>query len=323
MQTLSRRGVLAGATTLALAPLPADAQGDAVHIVFPFAAGGSGDAVVRIIAEELQKGLGRPVVVENKAGAGGRIGALAMKNTAPNGTTLLFAGTSHVAIQPHLYANLGYDPLQDFMPISQSVAFDLGFAVSGKVPVGAMPELVAWLKAHPEQASYGSPGAGSLPFFVGAEFARLVRQKLSHVAYRGTSAALPDLLSGRLALYVAGAGEFVEQHTSKGVRVVGVVAETRSSLYPDVPTLKESGIDLVAQSWFAFYAPAGTPAEIAGRLEQHTMAAVQAPHVRTRIRALGYEPIGGSADALRTLQAAEFERWGAIIRASGFKVDAQ
>src|SRR5262245_1365300 len=120
MQT-SRRDVLAGVTALCLAPVRAVGQDDTVKVVFPFAAGGTGDAVVRLIAEQLQKELGSPVIVENKAGAGGRIGALAVRKAPPNGTTILFAGVSHVAIQPHLYANLGYDPLTDFVPISHAV----------------------------------------------------------------------------------------------------------------------------------------------------------------------------------------------------------
>lgn len=322
MQT-SRRDLLAGAAALVLGPVRAVAQDDTVRIVFPFAAGGTGDAVVRLIAEQLQKELGSPVIVENKGGAGGRIGALAVKKAAPNGATLLFAGMSMVAIQPHIYANLGYDPLADFVPISQSVKFDLGLTVSSKLPVRSLPELLTWLKAHPEQASYGSPGAGSLPFFVGAEFSRIVGQKLNHVAYRGTAAALPDLLSGRIPFYIAGAAEFVEQHRGGGLRVLAIAATSRSQLLPEVPTLRESGIDLAATAWFAFYAPAGTSAQVAGRLEQRIVAAMQAPQVRNKILALGYEPIGTTSDALRTLQQAEFERWGEIVRASGFKADAE
>ncbi len=323
MHTLSRRGVLAGAAALALSSGSAIAQDDTVKIVFPFAAGGTGDAVVRLIAGELQKGLGVPVIVENKGGAGGRIGALAVKKAAPNGTTLLFAGMSQFTIQPHIYANLGFDPLADFIPISQSVKFDLGLAVSGKLPVRSIPELLAWLKAHPEQASYGSPGAGSLPFFVGAEFSRIIGQNLNHVAYRGTPAALPDLLSGRIPFYIAGAAELAEQHKSGGLRVLAIAATSRSELLPDLPTLKESGIDLAATAWFGFYAPAGTPADIVGRLEQQIIAATQAPQVRAKLLALGYEPIGTTSEALRTLQNAEFERWGAVVRASGFKAEAE
>lgn len=323
MQRISRRGLLAGATAFALVPVAGRAQSDTMRIVFPFAAGGSGDAVIRLIAEQLQKSLGAPVIVENKPGAGGRVGALAVRHGAPTGATLLFAGLSQVALQPHIYANLGFDPLVDFVPISQSVTFDLGFAVSSKLPVRSIPELVAWLKAHPDQAAYGSPGAGSLPFFIGAEFSRSIGERLSHVAYRGTPAALPDLLSGRLPLYVAGAGEFAEHHRSGGLRVLATAGASRSRLFPDVPTLKESGIDLAAISWFAFYAPAGTPREMIRRLEQAIITATRAPQIREKILALGYEPIGSTSDALATLQKVEFERWGAIIRASGFKAEDQ
>lgn len=330
MQTPSRRGVLAGLTALVLAPAlppilkpsPALAQDHPVKIVFPFAAGGTGDALARLIAQQLQGRLGVPVVVENKTGAGGRIGAQAVKGSAPDGATLLFTGVSQFAIQPHLYANLGFNPLTDFVPISQAVTFDIGIAVSGKLPVRSIADLLAWLTAHPEQASYGSPGAGSLPFFVGAEVARLMGHKLTHVPYRGTAAALPDLLSGRLPLYVAGAGELVEHHRTGGLCVLAVSA-SRTELLPEVPTLRESGIDFAATSWFGFYAPSGTPADVLEHLEHHIIAATQVRAVRARIVALGYEPVGGSSTALRALQAAEFERWGAIVRASGFKAETE
>ena len=320
MQTVSRREVLAGAVALVFRPVRSHAEDDTIRIVFSYAAGGTGDAVVRIIAEQLQKNLGSPVIVENKGGAGGRIGALAVKKSAPNGTTLLFAGMSQIVIQPHIY-DLGYDPLTDLVPISQSVTFDLGFAVSSKIPVRTIPDLLAWLKAHPEQASYGTPGAGSLPYFVGAEFSRIIGQRLSHIAYRGTSAALPDLLAGRIPFYIAGASEFVEHHRNGGVRVLAIAAASRSALLPDVPTLRESGIDIPAPSWFGFYAPAGTRADIVERLERQIVAATRDPQVRARILALGYDPIGTTSDALKTLQKAEFERWATVVRASGFKAD--
>jgi tripartite-type tricarboxylate transporter receptor subunit TctC len=323
MHTLSRRSLLAGFSALSLSPTCALAQDHTIKIVYPFTAGGTGDAVARLIAEHLQDRLGVPVIVENKVGAGGRIAAQAVKKAAPNGTTLLFAAASQLTIQPHLYANLGYDPFADFVPVSQAVKFDLGFAVSSKLPVKSIPELVAWLKAHPEQASYGSPGAGTLPYFVGVEFAQIIGAKLSHVAYRGTAAALPDLLAGRIPFYIAAAAELAEQHKAGGLRILAIAADTRSELMTDIPTLKESGIDLNAIGWFAFYAPSGTPPDIIERLEKAVIAATQAPQRRAKILAMGYEPTGTTSDALRIAQRAEYERWEAIVRTSGFKPEGE
>ncbi len=323
MQTISRRGVLAGLAALALSSGCAVAQDHTIKIVYPFAAGGTGDAVVRLVAEHLQNSLGVPVIVENKVGAGGRLGAQAVKNALPDGTTLLFAVAAQFTLQPHLYANLGYDPFADFVPLSQAVKFDLGFAVSSTLAVRSIPELVAWFKAHPEQATYGSPGTGTTAFFAGMEFSRIVGQNLSHVAYRGTAAALPDLLAGRIPLYVAGAAELAEQHKRGGLRILAIAASSRSALMPDIPTLKESGIDLDAAAWFAFYAPAGTPRDVVERLEKEIIAATRAPQVRTKILAMGYEPTGTTSEALRVTQRAEFDRWGMIVRASGFKVESE
>lgn len=323
MQTISRRGVLAGFAALALSSACAIAQDHTIKIIYPFAAGGTGDAVARLIAEHLQSGLAVPVIVENKVGAGGRIGAQAVKQAGPDGATLLFAVAAQFTIQPHLYANLGYDPFADFVPISQAVRFDLGFAVSSTLAVRSIPELVAWLKAHPEHATYGSPGTGTTAFFAGTEFSRIVGQKLSHVAYRGTVAALPDLMAGRIPLYIAGAAELAEQHKSGGLRILAIAASSRSTLMPDIPTLKESGIDLDAPTWFAFYAPAGTPREIVERLENKIIEATRAPQVRTKILAMGYEPTGTTSEALRIAQRAEFDGWGMIVRASGFKVESE
>jgi tripartite-type tricarboxylate transporter receptor subunit TctC len=323
MCSLSRRSVLVGLAALAFSTTCAIAQGGTVKIVYPFAAGGTGDSVARLLAEHLQANLGVPVIVENKVGASGRIGALAVKKAPPNGTTLLFAAGGQLTIQPHLYPNLGYDPFTDFVPISQSVKFDLGFAVSDKLPVRSIAELVAWLKAHPGEATYGSPGAGTIPFFAGTEFSRMIGQSLSHVAYRGSAAALPDLLSGRIPFYIAGAAELAEQHKSGGLRILAIAASSRSEIMPDIPTLRESGFNLDASSWYAFYTPAGTPQAIVELLEKEIITTTRVPQVRTRILAMGFEPTGTTSEALAITQRTEFERWGTIVRASGFKAETE
>ena len=175
MHTVSRRAALAGLAFFALWPGPAGAQEQTLKIVFPFAAGSSTDAVARMLADHMQKSLGRAVIVENRPGAGGRIGLRAVKEAAPDGATLLFAPGGLFTILPHVYPNLGYDPLVDLLPITQVVRNDLALAVSGKLPVRSLPELVAWLKANPEQATFGSPGAGGAPHFLGVELGRLAK----------------------------------------------------------------------------------------------------------------------------------------------------
>jgi tripartite-type tricarboxylate transporter receptor subunit TctC len=321
MQTLSRRAVLAGTAALAFSSRPGTAQDQTLKIVFPFSAGASADAVARLIAEHLQKTLGRPVIVENKVGAGGRIGAQAVKDAPPNGATLLFASGAQFTLQPHVFPTLGYDPFDDFLPISQVVKFDLALAVSSQLSVHSINELVAWFKANPAHAVYGSPGAGTSAHFAASEFGRAFGLDLRHVAYRGTPTALPDLLTGRVPMYMASSAELLEQHKSGGIRILAIAEAMRSPILPEIPTLKESGVDVDAPGWFAFYAPARTPGETIDTLAKAIVAATRAPETRAKIAALGFQPTGTTPEELKQLQRAQFERWGPIVTTSGIKAE--
>jgi tripartite-type tricarboxylate transporter receptor subunit TctC len=318
MQTHSRRAVLTGIATLLASAGVGFAQDQALKIVYPFSAGGAADGIARLIAEHLRSSLGRAVIVENILGAGGRLAARAVKNGPPNGTILLFASFSQMTLQPHIYHDLGYDPFSDFVPISQTVRSEIAFAVSSQIPAHSIKEAIAWLKANPSQAHYGSPGIGTGPHFAGIEFGRLVGLDLRHVPYRGTPAALPDVLAGRIPLYIALAAELIEQHKSGAIRILATADATRSPFLPDVPTLNEAGIDIRAPGWFAFYAPAQTRGDIVEQLEKEIVAATRAPDTRTRIVTMGFQPTGTTSVELRNIQRTEFERWGSIVKASGF-----
>ena len=318
MSTLSRRAILAGLASTVVARHSRAAE-QTLKIVYPFSAGSSGDAVARLFAEHLQKALGRAVIVDNKVGAGGRIGALAVKDAPPDGAMLLFAGSSQFTLQPHLFPDLGYDPAVDFAAVSQVVKFDLALAISGQVPVRSVRELVAWLKANPDKAVYGSPGAGTIPHFVGIEFGRLSGVDLRHAPYRGTPAALPDLLSGRIAVYIASTAELTELHKSGSIRILATTGSSRSAVLPDIPTLKENGIDVDAPAWFAFFAPARTPVEIIERLHKEITTVAHLPEVHAKIMTIGFEPTATTPAELREMQRVELERWGPIVKASGYK----
>jgi tripartite-type tricarboxylate transporter receptor subunit TctC len=321
MSTLSRRVALVGFAALSVLPVPARSQEHALKIVYPYPAGGSGDAIVRMVADYLQKSLGRPVVVENKTGAGGRIGAQAVKDAPPDGATLLFAAAAQFTLQPHVLANLGYDPLADFVPISRIVKFDQALVVNGQVPARSIKELAAWLKTNPDKAAFGSPGAGTGAHFAALEFGRTFGVPVRHVPYRGTPAALPDLLAGRLPIYVASAAELIEHHKSGGIRILATAGAVRSPMLADVPTLKESGVDIQAPGWFAFYAPAKIPAAMKERLEKEISAAANSPAIRARIEALGFQPTDTTARDLERVQRVEFDAWAAVVKASGFKAE--
>jgi tripartite-type tricarboxylate transporter receptor subunit TctC len=319
MRTQSRRAVLAGLAATLVPSLPAAAEDQTLRIVFSFSAGGTADGIARIIANHLRDRLGRPVIVENIVGAGGRIGARAVKGAAPNGTKLLFASSSQMTLQPHIYHDLGYDAFADFIPISQTVKSEIAFAVGGQSPVRSIKELLAWFKQNPDQAFYGSPGTGTGPHVAGLEFARLTGLDLRHAPYKGTPAALPDLLAGRLPLHIALSAELIAQHKSGAIRVVATADTERSPFLPDVPTLRESGLEIDAPGWFGFYAPARTPEDVLARLEKEIVAATTAPEAHVRILAMGYQPTGTTSGQLRQIQRDESERWGILVTASGFQ----
>jgi tripartite-type tricarboxylate transporter receptor subunit TctC len=321
MNPLSRRAVIVGLAALAVPTGRASAQDQTLKIIYPYSAGGSGDAVARLIAEHLQKSLGRPVIVDNRVGAGGRIAARAVKDAPANGSELLFAAAAQVTLQPHIYRDLGYDPFVDFVPISQTIKSDLALAVGNQVPARSIKELIAWFKANPAQALYGSPGAGTAAHFVGTELARNSGLELRHIAYRGTSAALPDILAGRVPVYIAQVAELIEQHKNGALRILATAETVRSALLPDIPTLHESGVDIDAPGWFGFYAPARTPKAIFDRLEKAIISATQDSDVYTKILAIGFQPTGTTGEELNKIQHAQFERWGPIVKASGFKAD--
>lgn len=321
MLTPSRRAALAGLAFFALWPGPAGAQEQTLKIVFPFSPGSSQEAVARMLADHLQKSLGRTVIVDNRAGAGGRIGLRAVKDAAPDGATLLFAPSGLITLHPHVYSNLGYDPLVDLLPITQVFRLDLALVVSGKIPVRSLPELVAWLKANPDQATFGSPAAGSPVHFAGIEFARSTKLDLRHVAYRGTPAAIPDLITGRLPMYIAPVAEFIEHHNAGSIRILATAGASRSRFLPDAPTLRESGFDIEIPGWFGIWAPAGTPTNVAERLRAAIIDALHNADIRARIDTLGFETAGTTGKVMAQIQRADYERWGRIVKASGFKAE--
>ena len=201
------------------------AQQSPLRIVFPFSAGGAADAVARLLAERLQTSLGRAAIVENRTGAAGRIGVKSVVQAEADGATLLFVPGPLIALHPHIFQNLGYDPLADLLPISQVMQSDLALAAAPNVPTGTLPELAAWLRSNPAHAIFGSPGVGSSSHLAVVEWVRLAGLDVRHVPYRGTPAALPDLLAGHLPLYVAATPELIEQHRAGRIRIVATTVQ--------------------------------------------------------------------------------------------------
>lgn len=292
-----------------------------IRIIIPYPAGGAGDAIARLIAESLRISFQRPVIVENKPGAAGRLGVQAVKESPADGSVLLLTPIAPMAVFPHVYGKLGYDPVADFAPISQVATFELGIAVGANVPSKSLVELITWLRANPGQATYGTPAAGSLPHFFGVLFGRTASIDFRHVAYKGNAQAVADLIGGHLPVFFTSIPDLVEPHKAGRVRVLATSGVQRSASLPNVQTFIEAGFPMRGEGWYAIYAPAKTPLEISSRLSAAIVSAVQDPEIKSRILALNLRPTGTSGVELARIQQADSELWGPVVRASGFKPD--
>jgi tripartite-type tricarboxylate transporter receptor subunit TctC len=313
----TRRSLITATLTLA-APRLAGAQETPVRIVFPFGPGGAADAVARLLAEQLRGPLGRPVIVDNRAGGGGRIGAQTVKAAAPDGATLLLGVAAQMALQPHLDSALGYDPVADFRPVAQVARFSQVLAVGPANPAPSVAELLDWFRADPARRNFGSPGIGTGAHFAGLELGRLGGVPLEHVPYRGTPAALPDLQTGRLGAFIASSAEFRAASQAGQVRLLASLDATRPTHLAELPTLTEAGFDIVAPGWLALYAPAGTPDAVVARLAA-AVAALRDGPLAARLAESGFAPGTGGPAELAAAQQAESARWAAVVRASGFR----
>ncbi len=307
-------GALLAGSDLARAQL----AGTPMKIIFPFGAGGGGDALSRIIAEQIGPTLGRSVIVENRTGADGRIGIQAVKAAVPDGDTLLITTGPTMWLMALVHPAPGYDPFADFEPVSQLAAFEFCIAVANNLNVKTLPELVAWIKANPDKATYGIPGAGTIPHFTGVNFAKLVGVDMKRLPYRGGAPSINDLVGGQIPIVVGTIADALQQHRGGNIRIVAVTGKARSPFVPDVPTLTESGFNLVGDAWYGLWAPANTPRDIVARINAATNVGLAKPEVRQRLETLGLIAMGTAPAALTTAMKDNTERWGAIIKTSGY-----
>lgn len=297
---------------------PALAHGQIVHLIFPFGGGGSGDALTRIIADQLGAELHRPVIVELRPGAAGRIGVQAVKSAEPDGNTLLMTPIAPMAVYQNVYPSLEYDPIKDFQPVAQIAVFEFGIAVGNEIPAKNLPELVAWIKANPSRANYGIPGAGTLPHFFGVMFGRAIGVDLQPIAYKSGVAALTDLLGGQIPMMFHSANELVEMHKAGKIRVLATSSRQRSIFLPDVPTFREAGYNIEGTGWFGIFAPARTSADVINRLNAIIVGALAKSDIHERILKLGLQPMGTSAETFAKIQRDDIDLWAPAVKASGF-----
>ena len=312
--------VMACVASLSSAPALAQPAGQAIRIIYPFAAGGQGDALVRLLADHIQKVTGNTTIVENRTGAGGRIGVRAVRDAAPDGTTLLYTAFAVMSLYPHFYGDkLEYDPFKDFVAVSQPATFDFALAVANNVPSASMKELVDWLKADEKRATYGTPAIGNLPHFLGLAFGRATGVNMQVLPYRGSAPAANDLAAGQLPMALLGTGDLAALHNGGKVKIVGTFSRERTWQAKDVPTMRELGVDVVGYGWYGVFAPAKTPPDIVNRLGKIIADTAREPAMRERIQKIGLDPTGTTPEELAKIQRDDHDYWGPIVRASGFK----
>jgi tripartite-type tricarboxylate transporter receptor subunit TctC len=327
--TLARRTLLQSAVASALVAVGTRAQAQAaldnVKIITGFPPGGTSDTICRRVAARLAPGYGRSVVVENRTGAGGQIAIQAVRTMAPDGATILQTPMSMLGIYPHLYRRLPYDPVADLTPVTLGCTFDFGLAVGPAVPasVRTLPEFLAWCKANPAQANFGSPAAGSVPHFIGVLLGRSAGIELKHVPYRGTQPAILEMIGGQIQAVSGPIGEFTQHVAAGRCRLLAATGATRSRFAPDTPTLMEQGLrDMSFSEWFGFYLPARASAEVVQRANTALRAALADRETVDGLALMGLEAKSSTPAELAALLKADTEKWGPIVKSIGFTAES-
>jgi tripartite-type tricarboxylate transporter receptor subunit TctC len=317
VQTCLAVVLLAATSTIAMAQ---DWPTRPLRVVVPFPAGGSADTQTRVIADELSKALGQPVVIENKPGAGGNIGATEAARAQPDGYTLFMATTGTHASNISLYDKLPYDPVKDFAPLTLVTIYPQVVVPSLKMKDASFKDVVAQLKAAGDKANYGSSGTGSPTHLGGELFKRATGTQMLHVPYRGQGPALNDMLAGQLDVMFPSISDVLSFLQAGKLRAVAVMGDTRLKQIPDVPTTAELGYPgLNSSIWSALYTNAGTPQPVIDRLNRELVRIVNSPIFKDKFEALGFQVRTSTPQQLADFTAAETKRWGDIIKSLDIK----
>ncbi|HWS74729.1 MAG TPA: tripartite tricarboxylate transporter substrate binding protein [Quisquiliibacterium sp.] len=290
-----------------------------IRLVVPSVAGGILDTVARTIAGKMSEEFGQPIVVDNRPGAGGAIGSDMVAKSAPDGYTIVKLATSH-AINPSVYAKLPYDTLRDFAPISQTVSLTNVLVVHPSVPANNVQELIALAKAKPGTLTYGSAGNGQSNHLSGALLGAMAGIDIMHVPYKGSAAALTDVVAGSISMMFVDVLSAMPHVKTGRLKAIASTGLKRSAAVPDIPTVAEQGVaGFNGSSWLGLAAPAGTPKDIVAKLSAATARALSAPDVRERFSSQGVEPVGSTPEEYAAFIAAEIPRWAQAAKAGGIK----
>jgi tripartite-type tricarboxylate transporter receptor subunit TctC len=322
---MSRLALFALCTGLAsLAPFAAaeNYPSRPIRLVVTATAGGPPDVLARWLAERLGPALGATIVVENRPGAGGNVAMQAAARSAPDGYTLVVAGQGPFALNPHMYANPGYNAIADFAPITQIEQGALLLAVHSQVPVSSVGELIALAKRKPGELNYGSPGAGTPPHLASELFNRSANLQVTHVPYAGAPAAMLDLIAGRLTFTFGTVNVQLPQVQAGKIRALAVTSSSRLPALPDVPTVAEAGLPGFEYSgWLGIAAPAGTPQPIIERLQREIAAILRSDEAGKYFASYGREAVASTPAAFAAFIRAEHAKWGQVIRDSNVKAE--
>ncbi|HET9707825.1 MAG TPA: tripartite tricarboxylate transporter substrate binding protein [Gemmatimonadales bacterium] len=291
-----------------------------LKLIVPFSPGGSTDILARSLAQKLGEGLSQAVVIDNRPGAGGSIGADAAAKSAPDGYTLLMGQLGPLAVSPAIYRKLPYDPVKSFAPVSLMAIVPSVLVVNNALPVRSAEELIAYAKKHPGELTYGSAGTGSTSHLTTEYFKLATGTDILHVPYKGVGPMLTDLVSGQLAMGINGAPAVMPHVTSGRLRALAVSSLTRLPSLPSIPTLDESGVKgFEANGWYGIVAPAGTPREVVMRLNAEIHRALDSPELKGRLDAEGAIPAADSPEHFAAFIASEIARWGVVIKRAGIE----
>ena len=330
--SISRRDVLQAAgvsTILSVLAQQAWAQAaplESLKIVTGFTPGGTSDAICRRVAEKIAPSTyAKTALVENKSGAGGQIAIQFVRSAPADGATLLQTPMSMLGIYPHIYKKLPYDPVADLAPVTLGAVFDFGFAVGPMVPASVknIPDFLAWCKANPTLANFGSPAAGSTPHFIGTLMGNYAGIDLKHIGFRGTQPAILDMIGGQIAAVSGPIGEFTQHVAAGKCRLLASSGAKRSQFAPNTPTLIEQGLKgFVYDEWFGFYVPAKTPLDIITRLNAAMHVALAAPETVNGLAMMGLVAQSSTPAELAARLKSDTELWAPLIKSIGFTADA-
>lgn len=293
-----------------------------IRLVVPFPPGGPADVLARVVGDKLGAAMGKPVVVENRAGAGGNIGMELVAKAAPDGYTLVLAPAGNLTVNPSLYRNVPYDVAKDFAPVTVIAAVPNVLVVHPSVPAHNVSELIAYARANPGKLNFSSPGAGSGAHLAGELFKSMTKTDMVHVPFTGIAPAVTAVVSGDVQLMFAGAPSVLQHVRAGKLNALGVASLKRIATAPDLPTLAESGLPgFDVTSWYSIVAPAATPAEIINRLHDEIAKALREADVREKLAGLGAEPVANTPAEFAAMIRTEGAKWGEIVRSAKITIE--